>query len=200
MPQLESSVMEALFWAVVPQLNSVHPMEEKVQELRQVRGGGRGGGVRVSGWWRCGLRDEAEGARRQQSRRDSRRQRFSQSNPLRPNPPDPQPTHHLHLSPPVIVLIASQLLTRDLHRALEPVVAYLATWKKYEALLALVPETYVAALEAKGEDLTLAEIKMEVREALFPFPCPCLASVSRPLRSRLLLLACSFPGCHPSLV
>ena len=35
MPQLEPSVMDSLFWAVVPVLNAVHPMEEHVQELKQ---------------------------------------------------------------------------------------------------------------------------------------------------------------------
>ena len=39
MPQLEAAVMEALFWAVVPTLNSVHLMEEGVQASVEECGG-----------------------------------------------------------------------------------------------------------------------------------------------------------------
>ena len=35
---------------------------------------------------------------------------------------------------------------------------------RHEALLAMVPENYVADLEAKGDDLTLAEIKTEIKK------------------------------------
>ena len=34
LPQLEAAIMEALFWAVIPALNAVHPMEEHVQQLK----------------------------------------------------------------------------------------------------------------------------------------------------------------------
>ncbi len=37
---------------------------------------------------------------------------------------------------------------------------------RYEALLALSPEAYVADLEAKGEDLTIQEVR--VRMAVWP--------------------------------
>ncbi|GAX80571.1 hypothetical protein CEUSTIGMA_g8008.t1 [Chlamydomonas eustigma] len=91
MPQLEPAIMEALFWAVVPTLNSVHPLEEAVQELKTE-------------------------------------------------------------------------LTTMLKRALEPFTEYLEQYRKYEPLLVMVPEAYVAVLEAKGDDLSLTEIRAEIKK------------------------------------
>ena len=88
--QLEPAVMESLFWAQIPTLNSVHPLEEHVQDLKSD-------------------------------------------------------------------------LTDAVSQALKPAKAYLELYKQYEPLLVLSPEAYVAALEAKGEDLTLNEMKAEVK-------------------------------------
>ena len=90
--QLESSIMENLFWAYQPQLTSVHPMEPEVVELR-----------------------------------DSMEAKVKES------------------------LVAVQ--------------KYLDQYAQFEDLLKLDVDGYVDALKAKGEDLTLAELKVEIANA-----------------------------------
>ncbi|GFH19488.1 uncharacterized protein HaLaN_16441, partial [Haematococcus lacustris] len=47
-------------------------------------------------------------------------------------------------------------MTSALRDAVQPVADYLALYSKYEELLKMSPEAYIATLEAKGEELTLA--------------------------------------------
>ncbi|KAF5829735.1 dynein heavy chain, N-terminal region 2-domain-containing protein [Dunaliella salina] len=90
-PVIEPAVMEELFWAIVPQLRAVHPLEEWVVKGRE------------------------------------------------------------------------ELVAR-ITAALVPVREYLALYDTFEPLLRLSPESYVAALEAKGEELALAEVKAEIKK------------------------------------
>ena len=90
--QLESSIMENLFWAYQPQLTSVHPMEPEVVELR-----------------------------------DSMEAKVKGS------------------------LVAVQ--------------QYLDQYAQFQDLLKLDVDAYVDALKAKGEDLTLGELKVEIANA-----------------------------------
>ena len=90
--QLESSIMENLFWAYQPQLTTVHPMEPQV----------------------AALREQVEAA---------------------------------------------------VKESLRAVDEYLEQYSKYRDVLQLDVEGYVAALKAKGEDLTLGELKVEIAQA-----------------------------------
>lgn len=62
--------------------------------------------------------------------------------------------------PGVVALRAR--LDSMLAAAIAPLKEYAATYAKYDALLALDVEAYVAALDAKGEELTLAEMKSQI--------------------------------------
>ncbi|KAG2485619.1 hypothetical protein HYH03_015682 [Edaphochlamys debaryana] len=70
----------------------------------------------------------------------------------------------VHPQEDVVVRLREQLRV-TLVAALAPVDAYMAMFDKYIPLLQLNVEGYVAALEAKGEDLTLTEVRNEIKRA-----------------------------------
>lgn len=53
-------------------------------------------------------------------------------------------------------------LQAAVQHAIAPVLEYQGTYSIYDALLALDVDGYIADLEAKGEDLTLADLKAEI--------------------------------------
>ncbi|KAG2439747.1 hypothetical protein HYH02_010624 [Chlamydomonas schloesseri] len=64
-----------------------------------------------------------------------------------------------------IVVRHRELLRAALSAALVPLEEYMAKFEKYVPLLQLNVEGYVAALEAKGEELSLAEVRAEIKRA-----------------------------------
>lgn len=154
--------MDSLFWAVVPVLNAVHPMEEHVQELKQEL-------VQEVEMALVPLQrylDQVGGVKLQCSSVGACFQRRTWS---------PALTEQLKkctVCTPFCIAHNKQheellALSQEPHNQTSamrgPDPLCIPQYKQHEELLALSPEAYVAALEAKGEDLSLTELKADVK-------------------------------------